>query len=83
MLAMDVSGSMQSSGCVGSPSILPSIASAAMAMVTARTEKHHEFVAFSNSIVSLNINSSMTLEEVLTVVNSVCNNLVKLKYAQS
>ncbi|CAB3994153.1 60 kDa SS-A Ro ribonucleo -like, partial [Paramuricea clavata] len=32
MLAMDVSGSMQCGGCVGSPSIQPHVASAAMAM---------------------------------------------------
>ncbi|XP_028395010.1 60 kDa SS-A/Ro ribonucleoprotein-like [Dendronephthya gigantea] len=71
MLAMDVSGSMQSGGCVGSPSIQPHIASAAMAMVTARTEENHKFVAFSEKIVPMNINSSMKLEEVLKVVNSI------------
>ena len=71
MLAMDVSGSMQDGGCVGSPGIRPHVASAAMAMVTARTEEHHTFVAFSNTIVPMGINSQMRLEEVLKVANRV------------
>ena len=71
MLAMDVSGSMQSGGCVGSPSIQPHVASAAMAMVTARTEDDHKFVAFSHTIVPMNINSNMRLEEVLKAASSV------------
>ena len=71
MLAMDVSGSMQSGGCVGSPGIRPHVASAAMAMVTARTEQHHTFVAFSNTIVPLEINKDMTLEQVINATSSV------------
>ncbi|CAB4038909.1 60 kDa SS-A Ro ribonucleo -like [Paramuricea clavata] len=71
MLAMDVSGSMQCGGCVGSPSIQPHVASAAMAMVTARTEDDHIFVAFSHTIVPMNINSHMRLEEVLKAASSV------------
>ncbi len=74
MLAMDVSGSMQCGGCVGSPSIQPHVASAAMAMVTARTEKDHEFVAFSHTIVPMGIDSEMRLQEVLKVVSRVSNN---------
>ena len=68
---MDVSGSMQSGGCVGSPGIQPHVASAAMAMVTARTEQHHTFVAFSNTIVPFEINTDMTLEEVINAASSV------------
>ena len=71
MLAMDVSGSMQCGGCVGSPSIQPHVASAAMAMVTARTEHDHKFVAFSHTIVPMYINSNMRLEEVLKAASSV------------
>ena len=71
MLALDVSGSMQSGGCIGSPSIQPYVASAAMVMVTARTEEHHTFVAFSETIVPLPINSDMTLEQVINATSSV------------
>ena len=71
LLAMDVSGSMGSGGCVGSPNIQPSVASAAMAMVTARTEQHHQFVAFSHTIVPMEINATMRLEQVLKTASSV------------
>lgn len=68
---MDVSGSMQCGGCVGSPSIQPHVASAAMAMVTARTETDHKFVAFSRTIVPMDISRVMRLKEVLKVGSSV------------
>ncbi|XP_046843921.1 60 kDa SS-A/Ro ribonucleoprotein-like [Xenia sp. Carnegie-2017] len=71
MLAMDVSGSMQSSGCIGASTIKPHVASAAMAMMTARTEKHHEFVAFSHEIVPMKISSNMNLDEVLNICNEI------------
>ncbi|XP_046844078.1 60 kDa SS-A/Ro ribonucleoprotein-like [Xenia sp. Carnegie-2017] len=71
MLAMDVSGSMQASGCIGASTIKPHVASAAMAMVTARTEEHHEFVAFSHEIVPMKISSNMNLDEVLKICNEI------------
>ncbi|XP_046844072.1 60 kDa SS-A/Ro ribonucleoprotein-like [Xenia sp. Carnegie-2017] len=71
MLAMDVSGSMQFSGCIGASSIKPHVASAAMAMMTARTEEHHKFVAFSHEIVPMEISSNMNLNEVLNVANNI------------
>ena len=79
MLAMDVSGSMQSGGCVGSPGIQPHVASAAMAMVTARTEEDHEFVAFSHTMVPMNITSTMRLEQVLRAASSVSDKDYYLK----
>ncbi|CAB4035748.1 Hypothetical predicted protein [Paramuricea clavata] len=62
---------VQCGGCVGSPSIQPRVAAAAMAMVTARTENDPQFVAFSQTIVPMNINSNMSLEEVLKAASSV------------
>jgi 60 kDa SS-A/Ro ribonucleoprotein len=47
MLALDVSGSMCSGECGGMP-ISPREGSAAMAMVTARTEKDYEIVGFTS-----------------------------------
>ena len=73
MLALDVSGSMSYSGCAGTPCLTPCVAAAAMSMVTARTERKHQFVAFSHKIVPLMISSDMTLYEVLELMELVCS----------
>jgi 60 kDa SS-A/Ro ribonucleoprotein len=49
LLALDVSGSMECGEVAGVPGLTPRVASAAMALVTAATEKEHAFVAFSDS----------------------------------
>jgi 60 kDa SS-A/Ro ribonucleoprotein len=46
LLALDVSGSMECGAVAGVPGLTPRVASAAMALVTAATEKEHAFVAF-------------------------------------
>ena len=48
LLALDVSGSMECGTVAGVPGLTPRVASAAMALVTAATEKQHAFVAFSD-----------------------------------
>ena len=58
-------------GCAGTPCITPRVASAAMSMVTARTESDHHFVAFSHKIVPLIIDQKMTLDEVLQLMEMV------------
>jgi len=47
LLALDVSGSMAEGAVSGVPGLSPRIASAAMALVTAATERQHAFVAFT------------------------------------
>ena len=47
LLALDVSGSMSCGVVAGVPSLSPRIASAAMALMTAATERDHAFVAFT------------------------------------
>lgn len=47
LLALDVSGSMETGAVAGVPGLTPRVASAAMALVTAATEKQHAFVAFT------------------------------------
>jgi 60 kDa SS-A/Ro ribonucleoprotein len=47
LLALDVSGSMESGTVAGVPNLTPRVASAAMALVTAATERDHTFIAFS------------------------------------
>ena len=47
LLALDVSGSMGTGAVAGVPGLTPRVASAAMALVTAATERDHTFVAFT------------------------------------
>ena len=49
MLALDVSSSMTWSGCGGMPSVTPRVGSAAMAMVTMRTESDYLVTGFTSS----------------------------------
>ena len=46
-LALDVSGSMSGGVVAGVPGLTPRLASAAMALVTAATEREHAIVGFS------------------------------------
>lgn len=50
LLALDVSGSMSGGECGGVPGLTPRLGSAAMALVTAATEKQHQFVAFTSGM---------------------------------
>ena len=70
-IALDVSGSMTWGGIVGNKAITPRVGSSAMSMVTARTEKNHEFVGFSTNIVPIPINAMMDLDSVSAVVDSI------------
>lgn len=47
LLALDVSASMASGVIAGVPGLMPRVASAAMALITAATEKKYGFVAFT------------------------------------
>ena len=53
LLALDVSGSMGCGLVAGVPGLTPRVASTAMALVTAATEKQHAFVAFASGGSSL------------------------------
>lgn len=64
MLALDVSGSMTCGGVAGS-SLTPREASAAMAMVTARSESNYMTMAFSGGFVPLDITPRMGLADVI------------------
>ena len=71
LLALDVSGSMGGYNVLGSASIDARVASAAMSMVTARTEANYKIVGFSHHLVPLNIKASMSLEEVIQTIERV------------
>ena len=65
LLALDVSGSMTWGPVCGTSVLTPRVASAAMAMVTARTEPQSLFMAFSDSFVPLDIRADDSLELVM------------------
>lgn len=69
---------------LGSTSVDCRTASAAMAMVTARTEANYHMVGFSNSLVPIDINSKMSLPEVCSRISKVCSRyVVLLNYAHT
>lgn len=68
MLALDVSGSMAFEENKIGGVLTAREAAAAMAMVTARSEKHHHFVAFSDGIADLAIGARMSLPEVVNAI---------------
>ena len=64
---------------MGSEAVTARVASAAMAMVTARTEDDYHIVGFSHHLVPLAINATMQLGDVCDVIDKVkkhkfCNN---------
>ena len=69
MLALDVSGSMSGGMVAGVAGLTPRDASAAMAMVTARTEPNYMFTAFSTQMIPLDITAKMRLDKVVKTVS--------------
>lgn len=70
LLALDVSGSMgvgQVSGVMG---LTPRMASAAMAMVTAQVEPHYLTMAFSDRLVPVTLNRTMSIFDILNVTRN-------------
>jgi 60 kDa SS-A/Ro ribonucleoprotein len=65
LLALDVSGSMDGGAVAGVPGLTPRVASAAMALVTAATEKQHAFVAFETQLTELTISPKWRLDRVV------------------
>jgi len=81
LLALDVSGSMDSGLIAGMPGISPRVGSAAMALITAAVEPQHDFVAFTAGhrptkhagfgcgLTSLAISPGMRLDDVIRKVS--------------
>jgi len=68
--AIDVSQSMTWYMIAGVPGVTPRVASALLAMVTARIEREHHFLGFSHTLVPLGITSKQTLAEVVAKVGA-------------
>jgi 60 kDa SS-A/Ro ribonucleoprotein len=69
LLALDVSGSMDSS-TISNSNISAREATAAIAMVTARTEPNHYIFGFSNRFIPLKITAKQSLPQVLKTIDN-------------
>lgn len=63
LVAVDTSGSMTWHNLMGVPGLTPAVASAAMAMVIARTEKQSHITSFSTTLRDSGITASDSLEQ--------------------
>ncbi len=70
LLALDVSGSMTGGMIAGVPGLTPRVASAAMAMATARSEESFLATAFSTTLMPLSISPRQRLDDVLKAVQN-------------
>ncbi len=70
VLALDVSGSMSWGNIAGVPGVTPQVGSAAMALITAATERNVQFMAFSDKLVPLNISAKQRLDDVVKTVSN-------------
>ena len=70
LLALDISGSMSFGNIAGCPGLTPAKAAAALALVTAKTEKFYQIYGFNYSLTDLNIRSNDTLESALEKTDS-------------
>lgn len=66
LLGLDVSASMTLGEIAGVPGLTPRVASAALSMITARTEKNYELMAFTHTLVPLNITAKDSLQTVMS-----------------
>jgi len=72
MLAIDAGQSMQYGGVLGCDFMTPLMASAAMAMLFARSEPNYEIVAMSAALEPLDVKRSSSLTDICNAVSQVC-----------
>ena len=58
----------------GANTISAACASAAMTMLTMKTEKNYHVLGFSTDLVPIDINPQMRLDAVMGTISKVCNN---------
>lgn len=69
LLALDVSGSMGNGSIAGIPGLTPRVASAALALVTAATEKNYHIMGFSTDFVPLAISPRQRLNDAVKKIS--------------
>lgn len=71
LLALDVSGSMASGEIAGVPNLSPRMATAAMALVTAKTESTYHIMGFGNEFVPIPISPAMRMGDAIRQVSGI------------
>ncbi len=71
MLSLDVSASMTWGEIAGVPGLNPRIASAALAMVTAKIEKNVYIKGFSHELIDINISGKKRLDDVIETIENI------------
>lgn len=70
LLGLDVSGSMSKRRIAGVPGLTPRVASAALALVTAATEKNYHIMGFSTAFVPLAISPRQRLDDAVKKISN-------------
>lgn len=71
LLGLDVSGSMGCGEIAGLPGVTPAVGSAAMAMVTLRSEPEVQTMAFSHRLVPVNLSARQRLDDVVSKLSQI------------
>lgn len=71
LLALDVSGSMGYGEVAGMPGLTPRVASAALAIVTARVEQRYVITGFSHQMVPISISPRQRLDDVVNTIERI------------
>jgi 60 kDa SS-A/Ro ribonucleoprotein len=71
VLGLDVSGSMGWGEIAGLPGVTPAVGSAAMAMVTLRSEPEVQTMAFSNELVRVDLSGRQRLDDVVAKLGQI------------
>lgn len=71
LLALDVSGSMTWGDVAGMPGLTPRVASAALALVTARVEQNYAITGFSRKMVPISISPRQRLDDVVNAIDEI------------
>jgi 60 kDa SS-A/Ro ribonucleoprotein len=71
VLALDVSGSMSWGTVAGVPGLTPRVGAAAMALVTAATEREWTITAFSHTLVPVKMSPRQRLDDVLKATDKI------------
>lgn len=69
LLALDVSGSMGDGSIAGIPGLTPRVASAAMSLVTAATEKQYHIMGFSSGFIPLSISPHQRIYDAIRTIS--------------
>jgi 60 kDa SS-A/Ro ribonucleoprotein len=70
VLALDVSGSMGAGEIAGVPGLSPRVGSAAMALVTAATEKDFNIMAFAHKFMPIKVSPRQRLDDVVSTITN-------------